>query len=79
MTDTQTTHRLADVHRRFLLDHAIDPRDYPEGDLYTADRPDSLPPRIDCPTPALVFALCVLSSCYRPVWREFSFRKSGRF
>ena len=22
---------------------------------------------------------CVLSSCYRPVWREFSFRKSGRF
>ena len=23
--------------------------------------------------------LCVLSSCYRPVWREFSFRKSGRF
>lgn len=57
MTDTQTTHRLADVHRRFLLDHAIDPRDYPEGDLYTADRPDSLPPRIDCPTPALVFAL----------------------
>ena len=24
-------------------------------------------------------ATCVLSSCYRPVWREFSFRKSGRF
>ena len=24
-------------------------------------------------------AQCVLSSCYRPVWREFSFRKSGRF
>lgn len=24
-------------------------------------------------------AACVLSSCYRPVWREFSFRKSGRF
>lgn len=24
-------------------------------------------------------ARCVLSSCYRPVWREFSFRKSGRF
>nr|WP_017143677.1 helix-turn-helix domain-containing protein [Bifidobacterium bifidum] len=23
--------------------------------------------------------VCVLSSCYRPVWREFSFRKSGRF
>lgn len=23
--------------------------------------------------------ICVLSSCYRPVWREFSFRKSGRF
>ena len=23
--------------------------------------------------------MCVLSSCYRPVWREFSFRKSGRF
>ena len=23
--------------------------------------------------------LCVLSSCYRPVGREFSFRKSGRF
>ena len=22
---------------------------------------------------------CVLSSCYRPMWREFSFRKSGRF
>lgn len=22
---------------------------------------------------------CVLSSCYRPVWREFSFRKSGGF
>ncbi|MEF2741243.1 MAG: peptidoglycan-binding domain-containing protein [Bifidobacterium bifidum] len=22
---------------------------------------------------------CVLSSCYRPVWRELSFRKSGRF
>ena len=22
---------------------------------------------------------CVLSRCYRPVWREFSFRKSGRF
>ena len=24
-------------------------------------------------------SVCVLSSCYRPVWREFSFRKSGRF
>ena len=29
---------------------------------------------------AVFFVLvCVLSSCYRPVWREFSFRKSGRF
>ena len=27
----------------------------------------------------LVILECVLSSCYRPVWREFSFRKSGRF
>ena len=26
-----------------------------------------------------IFQNCVLSSCYRPVWREFSFRKSGRF
>ena len=26
-----------------------------------------------------IVLLCVLSSCYRPVWREFSFRKSGRF
>ena len=25
------------------------------------------------------YYICVLSSCYRPVWREFSFRKSGRF
>ena len=29
--------------------------------------------------PARRKAACVLSSCYRPVWREFSFRKSGRF
>ena len=28
---------------------------------------------------AWIDELCVLSSCYRPVWREFSFRKSGRF
>ena len=28
---------------------------------------------------SLGFYHCVLSSCYRPVWREFSFRKSGRF
>ena len=27
----------------------------------------------------VLVADCVLSSCYRPVWREFSFRKSGRF
>ena len=33
------------------------------------------PMRLDC----ISRALCVLSSCYRPVWREFSFRKSGRF
>ena len=30
-----------------------------------------------CPADGVV--RCVLSSCYRPVWREFSFRKSGRF
>ena len=28
---------------------------------------------------AIALPGCVLSSCYRPVWREFSFRKSGRF
>ena len=27
----------------------------------------------------ITYVRCVLSSCYRPVWREFSFRKSGRF
>jgi len=29
--------------------------------------------------PGLGYVMCVLSSCYRPMWREFSFRKSGRF
>ena len=31
------------------------------------------------PGSKLIRRECVLSSCYRPVWREFSFRKSGRF
>ncbi|MDB1254029.1 hypothetical protein [Bifidobacterium bifidum] len=37
-------------------------------------------PKIASDDDDMVFlSVCVLSSCYRPVWREFSFRKSGRF
>ena len=41
----------------------------------TPDLPDRDPRNVLTDT----WRVCVLSSCYRPVWREFSFRKSGRF
>lgn len=51
------TQTLSDAHRKFLVEHAIDPDILAERGAYTAQTHNELPPRINCPTPALCFPL----------------------
>ena len=74
-----------EVALRTASEHPSDRGEDRPGQVHREPRAEARPvvrvqrERVVPPLPAETAEDCVLSSCYRPVWREFSFRKSGRF